>query len=131
MRRWRTVLAVAIATLWVAVGSHCLLEALAGFTFFACEQHAEAAGAAHSDRDCGDDGCWAIESGAYQAQKPVNAPGRPLLLDITTLLTSVEVCPAEARTAPPGISASPPLPAALWKFAQRAALLPRAPTFVS
>jgi len=132
MRRWRIILAIGIATLWVAVGSHCLLESLAGFDFFSCEQHAGAQNSpAHSDRDCGDDGCWAIESGSYQAQKPLNAPARPVL----KLVAGLPVLPdprLEGCTGqPPAASPAPPELTRLWQFSQRSALPPRAPTFVS
>ena len=131
MRRWHTVLAIGIATLWVAVGSHCLLESLAGLEFFSCEQHAGAdTSPAHSEDDCGADGCWAIESGSYQAQRPLNAPVRPVL----ALAAWLSVLPALSLEGGAGqveaVACAPPELTRLWQFSQRSALPPRAPTFI-
>ena len=69
-----------IATLWVAAGSHCRLEVLPGFEFLSCCQHPESEKTpAHHEKECGDDGCAAVELGFYKLAKPQQAPMKPLL----------------------------------------------------
>jgi hypothetical protein len=132
MRRWRTVLAILIATLWVAAGAHCRLEALAGFHFLSCEDQTEAANSpVHSEKDCGSDGCWVIESGSYQAQKPLTAPAKPLLALVAGTLALPDLTQEASSGLVVTASPAPPELSRLWQFSRRTALPPRAPTFLS
>jgi len=116
----------------VAVGAHCRLEALAGFHLFSCEEHAGAGTSpAHSEKDCGDDGCWAIESGSYQLQKPLEAPARPFLTPVAWLPILSDLSPAGSTGRLISASPAPPELPKLWQFSERTALPPRAPTFVA
>ncbi len=132
MRHWRTILAVALATLWVGAGAHCLLEALPGLEFLSCCQHPEAEKSpAHHENDCEGDGCSAIESGLYQAEKPQAAPVKPLLGLIAWLSAAPDDTPGRAARSVVPISPSPPELLRVWQFSLRTALPPRAPSFIS
>jgi hypothetical protein len=132
MRLWRTILLGAMATLWVAAGMHCRLEVLPGFEFLSCCQHsATDHSPAHHEQDCDGDGCAAIESGFYQLQSPQSAPAKPLLLLVAWVTPRPDLAPASAPRLLPTPAASPPELSRLWQFSQRAALPPRAPSFVS
>jgi hypothetical protein len=126
------VLVIAIATLWVVAGSHCRLEILPGFQFLSCCQHAEPEKTpAHHEKECGDDGCAAVELGFYKLSKPQPPPLKPLL----TLATWQVPVPAECQRGNSDslVSASrrPPELPRIWQFFQRTALPPRAPSLVS
>jgi hypothetical protein len=130
MRPWRTLLAGALATLWVAIGAHCRLEALPGFEFLACEQQSAAEHSpAHSERDCGDGACWAIESGSYQAEKPLTAPAKPAPMCVARLPLLSDLAQAQVPDVLSSISPAPPELPGTWQFSHRAALPPRAPSF--
>jgi hypothetical protein len=123
---------IAIATLWVAAGSHCLLEVLPGLEFLSCCEHGPTEQSpAHHETDCAGDGCAAIESGFYKVERPRVAPVKPLLplvAWLTTVRDNVQFSAAE----PPDIASVPPAELCrIWQFTQRTALPPRAPTFVS
>ena len=132
MRIWRPILVTAIATLWVAAGSHCRLEALSGFEFLSCCQHSEAdRGPAHHEKECNGDGCAAIELGFYRLEQTQPAPVRPSL-DLVAWLIPLPNH-SEPRTSELPIipaSSTPDLPR-FWQFAQRTALPPRAPSLTS
>ena len=125
-------MAIVMATLWVAAGAHCSLEALAGSHFLSCEQHAGAqTPPAHSEKECGDDGCWAIESGSYQAEKPIDAPARPLLALVAWALVVPDLSQEDSNKAFLLPSPAPPELPKAWQFSQRSALPPRAPSFLA
>jgi hypothetical protein len=132
MRRWQAFLSIAIATFWVAVGSHCLLEMLPGLEFLSCCQHSQAERcSAHDDNECAGDGCAAIESGLYKTEKSQVAPARPLI----PLVAWLDALSGEVQFHTPEFpviaSNSPPELLRAWQFSQRTALPPRAPSFVS
>ena len=128
----RAILVSAIATLWVAAGFHCRLEVLPGFEFLSCCQHlVHEKSPAHHERECTDDGCAAVEFGSYKPEKLQNAPVVPLLALVTRLSPLPEPDLANAFHHSVGISSSPPELPKVWRFSQRAALPPRAPSFVS
>ncbi len=132
MRLWRAILAIAMATLWVAAGLHCRLELLPGLEFLSCCQHAGVdSGPAHHQKDCAGDGCAAIESGLYKSEQAQDAPLRPRLTLVAWLSPSPETARQIALDfAAPVWAASPEL-AQIWQFFQRAALPPRAPSPVA
>jgi hypothetical protein len=132
MQLWRIFLAIAMATLWVAAGSHCRLEILPGLGFLSCCQHSQAEKSpAHHDDDCAGDGCFAIESGFYKIERTQNAPIKPLLPLAVWLNTASDDTQSNAPAFAVLGSSSPPEVALAWQFFQRAALPPRAPSFVS
>ena len=128
----RAILVSAIATLWVAAGFHCRLEVLPGFEFLSCCQHSDREKSpAHHERECTDDGCAAVESGFYKPEKLQDAPVVPLLAFVTPLSPLPELDLANAFDHSVSISSPPPELPKVWRFSQRAALPPRAPSFVS
>ena len=132
MRFWRTILVLTLATLWVAAGQHCRLELLSGFEFLSCCDHSETEKTpAHHHNECADDGCAAVEFGYYKQARPQQLPMRPL----PGLVAWLVPLPAENQPAGAGcpvkVSDSPPELLKAWLFLQRAALPPRAPSFLS
>jgi hypothetical protein len=123
---------VLFATLWVAAGSHCRLEAIPGFDFLSCCQHSDTEkDPAHHENECGTDGCAAVESGLYKLSKPQQAPLKPVLVTVPWLVPLVVSCDAPTvSSARSGVFAPSEL-ARSWHFYQRAALLPRAPSRAS
>jgi hypothetical protein len=121
-----------LATLWVAAGSHCLLEVLPGFEFLSCCQHPETEKTpAHHEKDCGGDACVTIELGFYKAAQPQSALLKPSLSFVAWLIASPDVCLAGPSDSLLSVSSSPPELVRFWQFFQRTALPPRAPSFVS
>ena len=132
MRAWRTIFAVAIATLWVAASSHCRLEVLTGFEFLSCCQHSEGEKSpAHHEKECNDDGCAAVERGFYKPARLEDAPVMPLLALVAWLSPLPDEGQSSAFDSLVSISSSPPELPKAWQFFQRTALPPRAPSFVS
>lgn len=132
MRPWRAIFAVAFATLWVAAGSHCLLETFPGLEFLSCCHHLGAEKTpAHHEKECGDDGCEAVELGFYKQAEPQQAPAAPLLVLIVWSAPLPVTWPASATDFLVSASSSPPELPNIWRFSQRTALPPRAPSFVS
>ena len=86
---------------------------------------------AHHEKDCGGDGCAAIELGFYELEQWQQAPLEPPLALAARLFPLPDAwCP---RT--PDLlvraSCSPPALPELWQFVHRAALPLRAPSIVS
>jgi hypothetical protein len=116
----------------VAAGFHCRLEVLSGFEFLSCCQHSEREQSpSHHEKECTDDGCAAVELGFYKPEKLQAAPVIPLLALVTRLSPLPEPDLADAFDHSVSISSSPPELAMVWRFSQRTALPPRAPSFVS
>ena len=122
----------AIATLWVVAGFHCRLEVLPGFEFLSCCQHSECEKSpAHHERECTDDGCAAVELGFYKPEKLQDAPVIPLLAFVVQPPPLPEPEPVNSLDHSVSISSSPPELSQVWRFSQRMALPPRAPSLVS
>jgi hypothetical protein len=123
---------VALATLWVAAGSHCRLEVLTGFEFLSCCQHPEdERSPTHHEKECTDDGCAAVEQGFCKQTRPQHAPLKPLLGLVTWSVPMEENCQVGALDSRVSTSSSPPELSRIWQFFERTALPPRAPSFVS
>jgi hypothetical protein len=132
VRAWRTIFAVGIATLWVAAGVHCRLEILPGFEFLACcEQPKAEKSPAQHEKDCRGDACAAIEQGLYKSAPSQQAPIKPLLASVAWLVPLPDAGRLSAPDFPNQFACAPPELPRLWRFSQRAALPPRAPSFVS
>jgi hypothetical protein len=116
----------------VVAGFHCRLEVLPGFEFLSCCQHSESEKSpTHHARECTDDGCAAVELGFYKPEKLDDAPVMPLLALVIqpSLLPEPDLVSAFDRLV--SISSSPPELSQVWRFSQRTALPPRAPSSVS
>ncbi|HKS37334.1 MAG TPA: hypothetical protein VJW76_09110 [Verrucomicrobiae bacterium] len=128
MNSWKRILAAALLVLWVPLTMHCRLESLPGMEFLACCPHEEAA--PHQDSDCDDDACAVVESASYKTENGRIAIPTPVLVPALFLapLLRLEAIPAVNHLA--FEKPSPELPVS-WQFSFRAALPPRAPSFVS
>ena len=129
MNWWKRILAGALVVLWVPMTMHCSLESsLPGMEFLACCPDEE--GAPHQDSDCEDDACAVVESGSYKTENNRVAVPTPTLVPalFLTPLPSLDAIPAVDLVA---FDASPPELRTTWQFSFRAALRPRAPSFVS
>lgn len=125
MKRLRQIVGLVLLVLWVPLTSHCTWEDIADLALFKC--HAESATQSEQPSDCADDGCAQLETATYRnsdAQPDVTPPASLALFQLLTVTVPAgETCVA-ALTTPPEISAG-------WQFSFRAALSPRAPSFVS
>jgi len=131
MRLWRRTLPIIMATLWVGLGSHCLLEVLPGLEFLSCCHHAvEQKSPAHHEKDCGNDGCSTIEAGLYQLAKPQLTPSKPLAPMVAWLIPPPGTDNLFAPRSPALAPSSPPELPRTWQFFRRAALPPRAPSSI-
>jgi hypothetical protein len=127
MRKMRAVMAVALAGLWMAVGSHCLLEHVLGFDFLRCEAPGSVDAPPWSH--CEDEVCQALESGQYLSAGQIKAP--------VVALGVLVLQPSLAQGSPPSdltsgvLAVAPPVLSRIWQFSLRTALLPRAPSSVA
>ena len=125
MKRLRQIVGLVLLVLWVPLTSHCTWEYIPDLALFKCsadtEQHSE------PKSDCADDGCAQLETATYRSsgtQPEVAPPAFLVLFQLLTLtVPAIEACVA-AVTAPSEITSG-------WQFTFRAALPPRAPSFVS
>lgn len=124
----RTLLTLLLVALWPLAASHCRIEQLPGFDFLACA--GEDPGATHQE-DCETDSCATVESGLYKTEDGQEAvptpPGSlsPILTACAFETTLFEVSSALSLDAVALGLLAP------WQFSLRAALPPRAPSFVS
>jgi hypothetical protein len=121
---------LAIVAFWALMTNHCGLEMIHGLEFLACSPQTETA--PHQPTDCGDDNCATVESGLYRVEEgqiaAAKAPVRAVAFAWAILsdLTALDASPSHV---PP--DTSPPELARVWQFSSRAALPPRAPSFIS
>lgn len=129
MRFIRTSAVVLLTLFWVLATNHCALEQVAELGFLACS--ADEGTHPDQDRSCEGDGCASVENQLYraeEAQAPHIAP--PFLFSpCVGSLRLVRSIPRSSiriaqETAPPELSS-------LWRFSQRVALPPRAPSLRS
>ena len=114
-------LSLVLAVLWVPITSHCAWENVPGLQFFKC------ATGTPQNSDCDDDACAQLETASDKVSDPQVAPSLPLL---TNLLQVLVIQPAVSEQSI--LAAAPPSEMlADWQFSLRAALLLRAPSFVS
>jgi hypothetical protein len=120
--------ALTVMALWGLAAMHCKLEVLPGLDFLKSCCFADSSPS--SSKNCESDGCGAVEDGSYRAEEQNAAAPQPLL--ILALISPVieaplpeisGVCFSDCKAAP-DLSR-------FWQFSYRAALPPRAPTFVS
>jgi hypothetical protein len=122
----RTVQLLLLA-LWLPVTMHCTLETLPTFSFL--QSCCGTEDSAPVSQDCAADVCGEVESGDYRLEEHLAAaPDLPLLLACAPGAFRPEPAAGPAPDRFPTALAPPELPR-LWRFAQRAALPPRAPSF--
>ncbi|ATC64857.1 hypothetical protein CMV30_13265 [Nibricoccus aquaticus] len=132
MRRAASFFALLLALVWLPATLHCGLE-MAGVIGQAdgCCHHEEAAPVSGEPAHCGQGFCGIVESGDYQpTQNFLKVPAPPSVLFVFCL---IELAPE--LTPVPEIVASVDVEIPLeirrtWHFTARAALSPRAPSFV-
>ena len=121
VKRMLQLLGVVLAVLWAPITSHCAWESVPGLQIFQCVTDTP------DDADCEGDACAQIETVSYKltdTQTSVPVPPLAVLIELPLLeqLPLSQTLPV--TTAPPEIPIG-------WQFSYRAALLPRAPSFVS
>ncbi len=117
-----------LAALWVAVGSHCLLEQMPAFSFLRCAAPGSADTAPGSH--CEDTACLTLEAGHFVLASQAKAPMVVLGMMVLELNLFSEGLQASDPRGGIITSVPPDLPK-IWQFAFRAALPPRAPSSVA
>jgi hypothetical protein len=133
MGKFKAILTILLAVLWMPISSHCLLwEVTSGLESLSCCTHTETEEKApHHDEDCATDSCSVVERAKYQSffqRVTVPALDTHVLFELLPLPE-----PALTSKAPgphPSDDALARLPVA-WQFSARTALPPRAPALVS
>ena len=118
-----------LLALWLPATCHCQLEVVTGLQFLKCCTHQHTA--PHQDADCDSDGCAVIESGGYMLEANPSPTGPPLLDLVVEALD--RLAEENLPTPPPALTApfAPPELPKIWQFSCRAALPPRAPSFLA
>ena len=122
------VVALTVLALWGLAAMHCTLEAVPGFDFLksCCFVDSEPTSA----RDCGGDGCCAVEDGSYRSEEQTASVPQPLL--ILSLLSPVIEAPMPELQSQFLVASRIPLELPrIWQFSHRTALSPRAPSIAS
>lgn len=122
--------AVLLLTLfWVFASNHCALEQVTELGFLACGSGKTAP--PHQDTDCTTDDCAIVEGQPYKAERTSVSAAAPALLVAALLGLAADwsLVPPNAANIPP--DTGPPDSRGGWRFSQRAALSPRAPSFAS
>jgi hypothetical protein len=125
LMKWTALLLLA---LWMPVTAHCKLEVLPGLGFLACS---EGEGSVpHQEAGCEQDGCATVESGDYRVEynPPLTFPPLSLLLPLNIDLRAAE--PLAPDLSLGATHLGPPEILKTWQFFCRAALSPRAPSFI-
>jgi len=128
VQRVKAIVALLLVVLWPLAASHCALENLPSLDFLACAEGGCCE--PHPESDAKGDNCTVVESGFYKTQNGrLTVPAPPaLLLCLIELPVVVSVSFAASHVIP---ESSPPELPQLWRFSERTALPPRAPSFVS
>lgn len=130
VRRLRTVVSLLLALMWLPATVHCRLESLPGFDFLTCCTHTDAdQSTSHHEGDCQTDGCATVEAGLYKHEDLDNTPVKPMVA-VSLLPVLLEELQARVPTSTGIRSPAPPELCCNWQFSYRAALPPRAPSFV-
>jgi hypothetical protein len=120
--------ALTVLALWGLAAMHCKLEILPGLDFLKSCCFADSSPS--SPKNCESDGCDAVEDGSYLAQEQIVAAPQPLLFPVWISPVMQAPLPELASACFSGFQTPPEL-ARFWQFSYRAALPPRAPSFVS
>jgi len=122
-------MAVLVLALWMPATLHCELETMTGLGFLACCSHTHSA--PHQDADCDEDACATVESGLYQIDESPPLTFRPLATLPAVTLGWLAQEPLPPKPAVAATVFAPPELDVSWQFSSRAALPPRAPSFIS
>jgi hypothetical protein len=122
-------LAVLVLALWGLAISHCDLEDIPGLGFLACCHHPDTA--PHQDDDCQSDGCAVVESGFYKVEDDTAVVPAPILVAPLAVVDLAEQAEVLSSQLPVPAALPPPELPSTWQFSSRAALSPRAPSFLS
>lgn len=122
-------LVLVLVTLWLPATLHCKLEELPGLQFLACCDHENTA--PHQDDDCRNDSCAMVEDGLYKTSNPKVEVPLPLAVVVLDLTVAGEATPLTLPNPSQFLDDRVPELPVTWQFSSRAALLPRAPSFVS
>lgn len=127
MQRFRTIVAIFMAWLWLPATQHCDLEA-AGVLAAHCE-HAGLFGCGES---CAGDGCNVLEGGSYKlGNGTLKVPAPQLAACLCFIcLNAAPVLVGAVESFSRSYHEHPLDWVPCWQFARRAALLPGAPSFV-
>jgi hypothetical protein len=121
VKKLRQIVGVLLLVLWVPTTAHCALEIIPGLEIFNCETQSS------PKPDCEADGCAQVENPTYKVSDS-QVPLLPPLFVVIFELPPVEAAPQEE---PFLTTAAPPDITSRWQISSRAALPPRAPSFVS
>ena len=126
--RFKNILFVLAAMLWLPMSAHCQLEKIPGFTFLACVSDSDSPG---KNSDCDDASCCAAEKSQYKPnQIRITIPTPDLLPLVTAGLPDIAGTLADEISAAAFAALPPELPKC-WQFVFRTAAPPRAPSFAS
>ncbi len=123
---------LALVALWLPATLHCKLEELPGLQFLACCDHGESA--PHQDDDCRTDSCAMVEEGLYKNSNPkviVLPPVFVVVPDFSSPATADAQLSLLSLFQTRLVTDRAPELLVTWQFSSRAALPPRAPSFVS
>ena len=120
--------ALTVLALWSLAAMHCKLEALPGLEFLKSCCFVETT--TPSPKNCESDGCGAVEDGGYRMEEQTATAPQPLLI-IAMLPAALEAPLPDLQNFSPTASLPPPDLPKVWQFTLRAALPPRAPSFIS
>jgi hypothetical protein len=121
VKRLRQIVGLLLLLLWVPTTAHCALEIIPGLEMFHCE-------AENSPQpDCDTDGCAQVENPTYKGSDS-QVPVLPPILIVLFELPAIEIAPTQGLIL---TTAAPREITSRWQISSRAALPPRAPSFVS
>ena len=120
------------ATLTLALyglaSEHCKLEAMPAFSFLRCCCSSESSPTL--PRDCSQDVCGSVESGACKSEDQSAVSPVPVLV-LAVVLPLADEARTRSASAAESFGPAPPELPRFWQFSYRAALPPRAPSFAS
>ncbi len=130
-RRFSSLVALLLLTLWLPATQHCGLEA-AGIVGSTIDCHeADGCDSTTEQAACDLDNCQSIEDAAYKAQQTYVQLAAPVELTCLCCLNVISPEMIIVRLISPARSDVPPELAPSWQFTSRAAPSPRAPGYLA
>ena len=124
VQAFKKISVIAFALLWAFLSAHCKLETVPGLAFLACAEKSSDA-----KSNCDDRGCCDFEATARNSDQS-DIAGPPAIFTLLILLSPPNLDDRLSGGLPLPSTAPPDLPRS-WQFLSRAALPPRAPSFIS
>jgi hypothetical protein len=121
VKRLRQIVGLLLLVLWVPTTAHCAMEVIPGLEMFHCDTDSS------PKPDCETDGCAQVENPTYKVSDS-KVPVLPPILIVLFELPAVEIAPPDGLIL---TTAAPCEITSRWQISSRAALPPRAPSFVS